>query len=137
VSILDSLSRFLGVGEEGSPTVAAQGSLLGKGLILKGELTGEGDLVISGRFEGEIVVTGVVHVEAGAHVDANITATAIVIGGVVRGNISAATRVEILPTGALTGSLKTGSLSAVGGASVKGEVWVEPPSRSGSSGISP
>ena len=62
-----------------------------------------------------------------AEVDANISALAIVIGGTVRGNLSASTRVEILPTGVLTGSLKTGSFSAADGASVKGEVWVEPP----------
>ena len=60
-------------------------------------------------------------------IDANISALAIVIGGTVRGNLSASTRVEILPTGVLTGSLKTGSFSAADGASVKGEVWVEPP----------
>ena len=57
--------------------------------------------------------------------DANIFATAIVIGGAVRGNLSAAERVEILPTGVLTGTLKSGSLTAAEGASVKGEIWVE------------
>lgn len=137
MSVLQSIARFLGMGSEPPAPPSAQGSFLGKGLALKGELIGEGDVVILGRFEGEITVTGAVRVEAGAHVDANITATAIVIGGVVRGNLSAATSVEILPTGALTGSLKTGSLSAVGGALVKGEVWVEPPTRSAPSGTAP
>jgi cytoskeletal protein CcmA (bactofilin family) len=65
-------------------------------------------------------------VAEGAQVDANISAQGIVIGGIVRGNLSAVARVEILPTGVLTGSLKTGSFSAADGASVKGEVWVEP-----------
>jgi len=92
-------------------------------------MSGEGDLAILGRFEGEIALNGTVRVGVNAVVDANISATAIVIGGVVRGNLSAATRVEILPTGTLTGSLKSGSLSAAEGASVKGEVWVEPPGR--------
>jgi len=61
---------------------------------------------------------------------------AIVIGGTVRGNLSASTRVEILPTGVLTGTLKTGSFSAADGASVKGEVWVEPPGTRGAGGAS-
>ena len=134
MSVFDSIARFLGVGSEAFLSAPAEGSLIGKGLTLKGEVTGEGDLVIAGRFEGEIVVNGSVQVEPGADVDANITATQIVIGGIVRGNLSAAGRVEILPTGALTGSLKTGSLSAVGGASLKGEVWVEPAARSASHG---
>jgi len=103
-----------------------EGALLGARLSFRGDVSGEGDFHIAGRFEGEINVTGRVVVAEGAEVDANINGLAIVIGGTVRGNLSAATRVEILPTGVLTGSLKTGSFTAADGASVKGEVWVEP-----------
>jgi cytoskeletal protein CcmA (bactofilin family) len=102
------------------------GARVGARLSFRGEVSGEGDFQIAGRFEGEISVTGRVTVVEGATVDANINALAIHIGGTVRGNLSASTRVEILPTGVLTGSLKTGSFSAADGASVKGEVWVEP-----------
>jgi len=103
-----------------------QGASVGARLSFRGEVSGEGDFYIAGRFEGEITVTGRVVVALGAEVDANISGLSIVIGGTVRGNLSAATRVEILPTGVLTGSLKTGSFAAADGASVKGEVWVEP-----------
>ena len=113
------------------PPETREGSLLGARLSFRGEVSGEGDFHIAGRFEGDITVTGRVVVAEGAEVDANISGLAIVIGGTVRGNLSAATRVEILPTGVLTGSLKTGSFAAADGASVKGEVWVEPgPARS-------
>jgi cytoskeletal protein CcmA (bactofilin family) len=103
-----------------------EGGLVGAHLSFRGEVSGEGDFHVAGRFEGEINVTGRVVVTEGAEVDANISALSIVIGGTVRGNLSAGTRVEILPTGVLTGSLKTGSFAAADGASVKGEVWVEP-----------
>ena len=103
-----------------------EGALVGARLSFKGEVNGEGDFYIAGRFEGQIAVTGRVVVAEGAEVDANISGLAIVIAGTVRGNLSAGTKVEILPTGVLTGSLKTGSFSAADGASVKGEVWVEP-----------
>lgn len=101
--------------------------LIGSGLVMKGEVSGAGDFQVLGKFEGEIILTGTVHVADGAEVDANINATTIVIGGAVRGNLSASTRVEILPTGALTGTLKSGSITAAEGATVKGEVWVESP----------
>lgn len=131
MSRLGSITRFLGLGGEPSPSPsprpAGQGSVVGKGLALKGELTGEGDLLILGRFEGELTLTGTVHVEPEAEVDANISATAIVIGGVVRGNLSATARVQVLASGTLTGTVRSGSLTAAEGASVKGEVWVEPP----------
>ena len=119
----DSLTADLAAHRRGSRHEAAA---LGAGLVFKGELGGDGDFHIAGRFEGDITVTGRVVVAEGAQVDANISGLAIVIGGTVRGNLSASTRVEILPTGVLTGSLKTGSFAAADGASVKGEVWVEP-----------
>jgi cytoskeletal protein CcmA (bactofilin family) len=103
----------------------AEGTALGSRLSFRGELTGEGDFHVLGKFDGEIDVAGRVYVAEGAQVDANINAAAIVIGGTVRGNLSASTRVEILPTGVLTGTLKTTSFAAADGASVKGEIWVE------------
>ncbi len=106
---------------------APAGALIGSRLSFRGEVGGEGDFQILGKFEGEIKVTGRVVVGEGAQVDANIDAAAIVIGGTVRGNLSASTRVEILPSGVLTGTLRTGAFTAADGASVKGEIWVERP----------
>ena len=119
------------VAPRGGAVESGDGSGLGGRLTFRGEVSGEGDFRILGKFDGEINVTGRVYVVEGAQVDANINAAAIVIGGTVRGNLSASTRVEILPSGVLTGSLRTGSFSAADGASVKGEIWVERPSSGG------
>ena len=94
-------------------------------MALRGEISGEGDFHIYGRFEGEIDVTGRVIVAEAAQVDANINAAAIVIAGKVRGNLSASTHLDILPSGVLTGTLTAGSFSAAEGSSVKGEIWLE------------
>jgi cytoskeletal protein CcmA (bactofilin family) len=101
-------------------------SIIGPGISIKGEIRGDGALTMLGQFEGEVVLNGVVHIGPDARVDANITASDIVIAGAVRGNLSAEGRVEILGSGSLTGTLKSGSLAAGTGATVKGEVWVEP-----------
>lgn len=135
---LDRTLRYLGLGGAAEPDSLAadmagprgtrpEPGTLGAGLVFRGELGGDGDFHIAGRFEGEINVTGRVLVGEGAEVDANINARAIVVGGTVRGNLSATTRVEILPTGVLTGTLRTGSFSAADGAAVKGEIWIERP----------
>ena len=134
---LDRTLRYLGLGGGAPDSLAGdlaahreartEPASLGAGLTFKGEVAGDGDFHIAGRFEGDINVTGLVLVREGADVDANINARAIVVGGTVRGNLSAATRVEILPTGVLTGTLKTGSFSAADGAAVKGEIWIERP----------
>lgn len=127
--------RYLGLGGGDSESLAdlatpggrPEADAVGAGLTFRGELAGDGDFHIAGRFEGDINVTGRVLVGEGAELDANINARAIVVGGTVRGNLSATTRVEILPTGTLTGTLRTGSFSAADGAAVKGEIWIERP----------
>jgi cytoskeletal protein CcmA (bactofilin family) len=108
-----------------APRLAPTAFRIGERLAIKGEIVGEGDLELAGRFQGVIDVKGTVVVGDRAEVEADITASMIVVGGKVRGNLSAAGRVEILPQGVLTGNLKTGSFAAADGASVKGEIVVE------------
>jgi cytoskeletal protein CcmA (bactofilin family) len=102
-------------------------------MSMKGEIKGEGAVVMLGTFEGDITLEGTLHVGPDARVDANISATAIVVAGTVRGNLSANTRVEILASGSLTGSVRSGSFTAADGAIVKGDLWVEPPAAASAS----
>jgi cytoskeletal protein CcmA (bactofilin family) len=125
-----ALLRFLGLGNGSGSHYAPPShapTIIGAGMNIKGEIKGEGAVVMLGAFEGEVALEGTLHVGPDARVDANITATAIVIAGTVRGNLSANTRVEILASGSLTGSVRSGSFTAADGAIVKGDLWVEPP----------
>jgi cytoskeletal protein CcmA (bactofilin family) len=116
-------------GSSGAPAATGTAFRIGEKLSIKGEIAGEGDLELAGRFEGVISVNGRVIVGDRAEVDADITASTIVVGGKVRGNLSASGRVEILPQGILTGNLRSGSFTAADGASVKGEIVVDRGSR--------
>jgi cytoskeletal protein CcmA (bactofilin family) len=126
-----ALLRFFGLADDGdrtdraAPAPAATPTTLGPGIKIKGELHGDGTLVVLGFFEGDIVLNGTLEVGADGRVEGNATARAIVVAGVVRGNLSADMRVDILPTGSLTGTVKSGSFLAADGATVKGEVWIE------------
>ncbi|HEV8674132.1 MAG TPA: polymer-forming cytoskeletal protein [Methylomirabilota bacterium] len=132
---MKAIQRFFGfdVGDDGEfdPLLARHAPALstafrvGERLSIKGEIVGEGDLELAGRFEGIVNVQGTVVIGDRAEVDADITASTIVVGGKVRGNLNATGRVEILPQGVLTGNLKTGSFAAANGASVKGEILIE------------
>lgn len=127
---MNALRRLFGLAEQrlglgGLGGARSATTVIGEGMQLKGELHGAGPVVILGRFEGDIVVDGTITVGEGGYVDANISASTIVIDGVVRGNLSADTNVEIGPTGALTGSVKSAALSASSGATVKSEIWLE------------
>ena len=126
---MKAVLRFLGLaGTDPGPAPTyvppAAPTTIGADIRLKGELHGDGPVVMLGHFEGEIVITEALHVGPEAQVDANISAAAVVVAGVVRGNLSADTRVEILPDGSLTGTVRSGSFAAADGASVKGEIWI-------------
>jgi cytoskeletal protein CcmA (bactofilin family) len=120
----EAAPRAIGASPAAAPVDPGR-AVLGGGLALRGEITGEGDFLIYGRFEGEIDVSGRVVVSEAGQVDANINAASIVIAGKVRGNLSASTHLDILPTGILTGTLKAGSFSAAEGSSVKGDIWLD------------
>ena len=127
---MKSLRRLLGLAEQrfalgGLAGTRDSTTVIGEGMTLKGELRGAGPVVVLGRFEGDIVVDGMITVGEGGYVDANISAGTIVIDGVVRGNLSADTNVEIGATGSLTGSVKSAALSTSIGATVKSEIWLE------------
>ncbi len=68
---------------EGTGTRKAR---IGVGILLKGELYGEEDVIIEGRVEGKITLKqhGVIIEESG-RVDADITASSICVAGEVHG----------------------------------------------------
>jgi cytoskeletal protein CcmA (bactofilin family) len=128
---MKALLRFFGLadappGARGYAPPDDADTVIGAGLVVKGEIKGEGTVLMLGSFEGDVVLEGELHVGPESRVDANITASAVVIAGTVRGNLATHTRVDILASGSLTGSVRSGSFSAADGAVVKGELWVEP-----------
>lgn len=101
--------------------------ILGKGLVIRGELTGEGDVQVQGQLEGKINLIGTVVILEGALVRADITATEILVGGSVRGNLTASGKVELSPTGHLVGDIRSKALIVREGAAVNGRINVEVP----------
>jgi cytoskeletal protein CcmA (bactofilin family) len=96
---------------------------LGKGLFIKGEITGTESLFIDGKIEGSITLPGNrVTVGRNGQVASTITAREIVILGKVRGNIAASDRVDIRAEGALTGDVTAARISIEDGAFFKGGI---------------
>lgn len=104
--------------------------VVGEKIQIQGELSGEGDLQLMGAFRGTIDLTGTIVIGETAQVEADISATNIIVGGHVKGNLVAVGRVDLLPTGSVTGNVKTGSIAAAEGASLKGEIEIDRRARS-------
>lgn len=98
----------------------------GPSLFLKGELSGNEDLVIEGKFQGKInLVNHNVLVREGANVKADIHVNSVTIKGSVKGNIFAAGKVFISEEGQLEGDINSPVISIMDGARFKGSVIMD------------
>jgi cytoskeletal protein CcmA (bactofilin family) len=108
------------------PVIAsARSSVLGNSLALRGELAGQEDLVIQGKFEGTISIAGqCLTVGPEGQVKADVQAARVVIEGSVTGNISARDRIEVRKTGRVMGDLAAPGIGIEEGAYVKGSIEI-------------
>jgi cytoskeletal protein CcmA (bactofilin family) len=86
--------------------VSSQSSLIGKTLIVKGEIFSEDEILIDSKFQGKITVKNRVVIGRGGDVEAEIDAREVVIQGKVTGNVKGSQRVEIVPAGTLHGNIQ-------------------------------
>jgi cytoskeletal protein CcmA (bactofilin family) len=96
---------------------------VGSTVVIKGELTAQEDLVIAGRVEGTISVTGhLVVVEAGAQVVGDITSAGVVVSGTVRGSLLAEERINVEAGADLQGDISAPRIAVADGAVVNGRI---------------
>ncbi len=91
---------------------------------ITGNVSGEGNLIILGSFEGEFNVRGQVKVAQGAEIKGNIKATAVSINGNVEGTVSAGKRILLDTTATMKGRLVTPKISIQDGAVFDGELFM-------------
>jgi cytoskeletal protein CcmA (bactofilin family) len=100
-------------------------SVLGPGIIWRGNLRGSGGVRIEGAFEGEINIQGMVVVgETGRVTCENLQANVVIVAGSVRGSITAE-KLEIRGTGRVWGNVVTAAFSTEEGAFLRGQVRME------------
>lgn len=103
-----------------------QHSVIGKSIIIKGELSATDPIYIYGSIEGLISAPAHrVTVGKEGQVHADITAREVVIMGEVCGNLHSEERVEIRGDGSLTGNLATHRICVEEGAMLKGKIEVQ------------
>lgn len=111
-----------------SAPAAGDQATIGKGLYIKGEITGSESLYVDGKVDGSINLAGNrVTVGRNGQVAASISAREIVVLGKVRGNITATDRVDIRAEGALTGDVAAARISIEDGAFFKGGIDIRKP----------
>jgi cytoskeletal protein CcmA (bactofilin family) len=97
---------------------------IGKSISIKGDLTGNEDLVIEGRVEGgRIELPGnELTIGANGYVTAEIHAKSVIVIGKVGSSVSATEKIEIQSSGSVHGDVRAPRLIVQEGASLNGSV---------------
>jgi cytoskeletal protein CcmA (bactofilin family) len=101
--------------------------IIGKGIIIRGNLTGGGDLTIEGRVEGHVSLKNHLTIESTGTVDADIRAERLTIHGQANGNIDAGALVSISASAVVTGDIKAPKVIIEDGAHFNGSVEMDVP----------
>ena len=102
-------------------------SWLGATVRVKGNIFGNGDLLICGTVEGTIKLEEQrLTVGPLANINADITAGEVVTEGFVKGDVRATRRIEIKENGLLIGNITAAQIVIEDGARFKGLVETEP-----------
>ena len=118
---------------EPSPTATQQPppagpAIIGAALLVNGELSGDEDVTVSGRFQGKISLPkNSLLVSKGGHVEADVSASSVQIEGRVAGDIHCVDKVIITATGQMEGTIVAPRVILVDGGKFKGSIDMDPP----------
>ena len=98
-------------------------TVIGKSVIIRGELSGHEDLYMDGDIEGTITLAdSKLTIGANARVIANISVQDVIVFGHLTGNVQAAGRVELRQSAFVSGDIVAARLSIEESAVLKGRV---------------
>lgn len=97
-------------------------TVIGPSILISGKLTGDEDLTVRGRVEGELNLSKTLIVETSGIVKANVSVRNAIVSGVVVGNITASESVELTREGRMVGDINSPRVIIVDGASFRGRV---------------
>jgi len=101
-------------------------ALIGKSVVIKGDLSGSEDLYIDGKVDGTIELRGNnLTIGPNGQVKASVNAKGVTIAGNLEGNVNATDRLELRKTAVVLGDVATQRVSIEEGAYIKGKVDIQ------------
>lgn len=97
-------------------------TVIGKGIHVKGEITGSAPIEVWGSIEGKAGTEGLFWVREGGEVGGEIAATNIVVEGKVEGTISAREKAELRSNCKVEGDLTAKTVAIAEGSFFEGKV---------------
>lgn|GEM_PF-486974 len=107
---------------QGKTEIPGQNTVVSSATCIRGHVTGDSDLVVHGRIEGQIQTSQGLFIEPTGVVKADVSAGVVVIQGTLVGNVIAAQSVQITAEGRVVGNISTPRFSMAEGALYRGHV---------------
>ena len=119
------------------PRRSTTGATIGPSIFIKGDLSGEEDLVIEGRVEGKVdLKQNNVTVGKNGRVRADVFGRVVIIEGEVDGNVFAREQAILRQAGAIRGNITSPRVVLEDGSRFKGSIDMEAPKETGGSSSS-
>ncbi len=100
---------------------------IGATIVIKGELSGDEDILVAGEFEGSIDLPNhALTVVRSGQVKADVRANTVEIQGEIQGDIDGIDKVQITKTGRMQGNITSPRVILDDGAIFKGRIDMEP-----------
>jgi len=114
------------------PRRPSERATIGPSIFIKGDLSGEEDLVIEGRVEGKVdLKQNNVTVGKNGRVKADVFGKVVVVEGEVDGNVFAREQAILRQSGAIRGNITAPRVILEDGSRFKGSIDMEPPKEMG------
>lgn len=110
------------VGATSRATPSAEPAVLGRGLKVVGRVRGEGDLRVEAEIEGDLAVSGTLHLDEAASVRGSVDADSLVVAGSLEGEAHARHSVSILATGHVRGDVHAPEVTLEPGGGLDGRI---------------
>jgi cytoskeletal protein CcmA (bactofilin family) len=101
--------------------------IIGKGIQIRGNLSGSGDLIVEGRVEGHVSLQDHITVDDSGTVVADIETRELTVNGKMSGNIDATQRVSISSTATVIGDVRAPRVVIEDGARFRGNIEMDVP----------
>lgn len=95
-------------------------TLINEGCKVSGEITGNGDFLVSGQVDGDCDVSGTVSLAVNGYWQGSIKADNVIVAGHIEGDICANGKVEITNTARIEGTVTGEAIAVAEGAVVEG-----------------
>ena len=100
----------------------ASTSRIGRGVLVRGTIRGDGDMTIEGRLEGQVEISGELEIAESARVRASVAADRVVVQGAVAGDVRGSAAIVLEDGARVVGDLEAPSVGIRPGGLLRGYV---------------